>query len=151
MWAYRTDTRKPTCESPFRLTYGSEALILVEIGEPSSRVSHYDPSMNEEGLRANFDLLTERRDVALTQMANYKQKTALYFSKVMPRQFQVGDQVLRSTAISAPTQSKKLDPSWKGLYVIMHATRPGTYRLACLDGESIPNTWHATHLKRYYS
>lgn len=32
LWAYRTDTRKPTGESPFRLTYGTEALVPVEIG-----------------------------------------------------------------------------------------------------------------------
>lgn len=43
LWAYRTDTRKPTGESPLCLTYGTEALIPVEIGEPSLRVNSYNP------------------------------------------------------------------------------------------------------------
>lgn len=49
LWAYRTDTRKPTGESPFRLTYGTEALVPIEIGELSSRVQNYNPISNKEG------------------------------------------------------------------------------------------------------
>lgn len=43
LWAYRTDTRKPTGESAFRLTFSTEALALVEIGEESLRVKNYNP------------------------------------------------------------------------------------------------------------
>ena len=32
LWAYRTTARTPTGETPFRLTYGTEAVIPVEIG-----------------------------------------------------------------------------------------------------------------------
>ena len=32
LWAYRTTVRTPTGETPFRLTYGTEAVIPVEIG-----------------------------------------------------------------------------------------------------------------------
>lgn len=32
LWAYRTDNRKPTEETPFRLTYQTKALFPVEIG-----------------------------------------------------------------------------------------------------------------------
>ena len=31
LWAYRTTARTPTGETPFRLTYGTEVVILVEI------------------------------------------------------------------------------------------------------------------------
>ena len=31
LWAYRTTTRTPTRETPFRLTYGTEAVIPVEV------------------------------------------------------------------------------------------------------------------------
>ena len=37
LWAYRTTTRIPTGETPFRLTYGTEAVILVEEGVASIR------------------------------------------------------------------------------------------------------------------
>nr|XP_033512628.1 uncharacterized protein LOC117277313 [Nicotiana tomentosiformis] len=37
LWAYRTTAKTTTGETPFSLVYGSEALIPVEIGEPSTR------------------------------------------------------------------------------------------------------------------
>ena len=37
LWAYRTTTRIPTGETPFRLTYGTKAVILVKVGVASIR------------------------------------------------------------------------------------------------------------------
>ena len=37
LWAYRNTTRTPTGETPFGLTYGTEAVILVEVGVASIR------------------------------------------------------------------------------------------------------------------
>ena len=37
LWAYRTMARTPTRETPFRHTYGTEAVILVEVGVASIR------------------------------------------------------------------------------------------------------------------
>ena len=38
LWAHRTMPRAPTGETPFSLTFGGEAIILVEIGVHSLRV-----------------------------------------------------------------------------------------------------------------
>ena len=32
LWAYRTTARTPTGETPFRLTYGTEVVIPIEVG-----------------------------------------------------------------------------------------------------------------------
>ena len=32
LWAYWTNTRVPVGETPFRLTFGTKAVILVEVG-----------------------------------------------------------------------------------------------------------------------
>ena len=37
LWAYRTTTRTPMGETPFRLTYGTEAIIPVNVGVTSIR------------------------------------------------------------------------------------------------------------------
>ena len=42
LWAYRTTTQTPTRETPFNLTYGTEALILVEVGLISLRRELFD-------------------------------------------------------------------------------------------------------------
>jgi hypothetical protein len=56
-WSYRTTARTPTGETLFSLAYGTEAVIPVEIGSPSYRVSQYDPNHNREGISLHLDLL----------------------------------------------------------------------------------------------
>ena len=61
IWAYRTTPRTSTGETPFRLTYGMDTVILVEIGSSSYRVSGgIDPEVNNLNTRICLDLLEER-------------------------------------------------------------------------------------------
>ncbi|XP_070004988.1 uncharacterized protein [Nicotiana sylvestris] len=73
LWAYRTTTKTSTGETPFSLVYGAEALIPVEIGEPSTRYTQATEESNEEEIRVNLDLLEERREAAFIWMAAQKQ------------------------------------------------------------------------------
>ena len=47
LWAYRTTTRVPTREMPFRLTFGTEAIIPVEVELTSLRVKTYEGQKNQ--------------------------------------------------------------------------------------------------------
>lgn len=53
--------RTPTGKTPCSLTFGSEAVILVEIELTSYKVAHHDEERNEEGMRLQLDLLDEVR------------------------------------------------------------------------------------------
>jgi len=48
---FRTTSRAPTRETPFNLTFGTKALIPVEIKEPSGHVIYYDKDKNDEARR----------------------------------------------------------------------------------------------------
>ena len=50
LWAYRTIARTPTGETPFRLAYGTDAIILAEIGLTSYQVDSYNEDTKKEGL-----------------------------------------------------------------------------------------------------
>ena len=50
-WAYRMTARTPTGETPFRLTYGNEAVIPVEIKLTSYKVDNHDEGRNDEAIR----------------------------------------------------------------------------------------------------
>jgi transposase InsO family protein len=90
LWSYRTTRRTPTGETPFSLTYGTEAVIPVEVGSPSFRVAHYNPGLNDEKAKVHLDLLQEKRDDAHVTWAAYHNRTARYFNKqVVPRKFQL--------------------------------------------------------------
>ena len=64
LWAYRTIARTPIEETPFRLTYGSEAIIPAEIGLTSYRVDNYNERKNDEAMHLQLDLVDEVRTTA---------------------------------------------------------------------------------------
>ena len=51
LWAYRTTVRAPTGETPFQLTYGSKAVIPVEVGLTSYMVHNHEENKNDEAMR----------------------------------------------------------------------------------------------------
>ncbi|GJR55329.1 hypothetical protein Tco_1405850 [Tanacetum coccineum] len=61
-------------ETPFSLTYGTEAVIPVEIGMPTLRTVEVDILKNDEALEINLDLLEEKREQAAIQEAKSKAK-----------------------------------------------------------------------------
>ena len=69
--AYRTMARTPIGETPFRLTYGTEAVIPVEVGVVSIRREVLHEEDNDDQLRINLDCLDEVRDKASNKMTKY--------------------------------------------------------------------------------
>nr|GEY45148.1 hypothetical protein [Tanacetum cinerariifolium] len=63
------------------LTYGSEAMIPVEIGMPTHKTMMTREDENEEELRLNMDLLQERREAVTLREAKYKTKMELYYNQ----------------------------------------------------------------------
>ena len=59
LWAYRTTVRTPTGETPFKLAYGSEAVIPAEVHMANHRVMIYQDKDNEEQIHLNLDLIDE--------------------------------------------------------------------------------------------
>ncbi|GKC58008.1 reverse transcriptase domain-containing protein [Tanacetum coccineum] len=59
LWAHRTSIKQSNGETPFSLTYGSEAVIPAEIGIPSYQTLMIREEFNEEEQRLNLDLLQE--------------------------------------------------------------------------------------------
>ncbi|GJR60239.1 reverse transcriptase domain-containing protein [Tanacetum coccineum] len=69
LWAHHTMIKSSNGETPFSLTYGTEAVIPVEIGMPTLRTAELDMIKNNEALGIILDLLEERREHAAIQKA----------------------------------------------------------------------------------
>ena len=96
LWAYRTTVRTPTGETPFKLAYGSEAVIPTEVHMANHRVTMYQDKDNEEQLRLSLNLIDEVRTDADERTTRYKNLMARqYDAMVKPRRFNIGDLVLK--------------------------------------------------------
>ena len=72
LWTYRTTPRRSTGETSFSLTYGAEAVIPLETGFPTIRTSSFNPKDNNEQLTRNLDLIKEKREDPMVQLAYYQ-------------------------------------------------------------------------------
>ena len=88
LWAYRCTPQSTTQETPYCLAYGVDAMIPVEIGEPSLRCRLFDTRLNEESMLTSLDLVQELRDqVRIREEASKLRAQRRYNTKVKPRSF----------------------------------------------------------------
>ena len=59
---------------PFSMSYGDEDVIPIETGFPTLRTQSFNPSDNDEFLERSLDLIEERRESAMVQLAYYQHK-----------------------------------------------------------------------------
>nr|GEZ28995.1 hypothetical protein [Tanacetum cinerariifolium] len=120
LWAHRTMIKSSHGDTPFSLTYGTEAVIPAEIGMPTYRTIVVDVVNNDEELRLNLDLLEERRELAAMSEASHA------------------------------VAGGKLEPKWEGPYEVTDALENGAYKLRSMDGTMLPRTWNVANLKQCY-
>ena len=151
LWAYRTTVRTPTGETPSKLTYGSEAVIPIEMYMANHRVMKYQYKDNEEQLHLNLDLIDKVRMDAEQRTARYKNLMARqYDAMVKSKRFNIGDFVLKRVSLATrnPTYGK-LGPNWEGPYRVINCKRQGSYYLEALDGQKLKHLWNVEHLIKY--
>lgn len=64
LWSYHTIPLSTTKETPFRMVYGSDAMIHVEVNSPTWRRLNFDEDLNKEGLNNSPDFIEEIRRMA---------------------------------------------------------------------------------------
>jgi len=134
-----TQPSKATGQSPFFLTYGSEAILPADIMWRSQRVEAYQEGEADEARQLELDSVEEARVNALTQSARYLQGVIRYHDRnVQQRSYSIGDLVLRR--IQDETGLHKLNSRWEGPFIVTKVTRPGSYRITDADGNEVPNS-----------
>lgn len=90
--------------------------------------------------------------MALIRLANYQQKLAQRYDKnVKPREFVVGNLVLRKVVGSMKDQSlQKLAPNWKDPYRVTAVAEAEAYYLKDMGEQPLPQPWNVSNLRRYY-
>ena len=146
LWTYRTTPRKSTGETPFSMTYGTEVVIPLENGFPTMRTNAFTLDGNSELLRKNLDLIEERQENAMVQLAYYQHKLKQgYDMNVKLRPLALGDLVLRKVLGNTKNLAQgKLGPNWEGPYHITSVVGVGTYYLEDLDETAVLHHWNVS-------
>ncbi|GJY59559.1 reverse transcriptase domain-containing protein [Tanacetum coccineum] len=151
LWAHRTMIKSSNGDTPFSLTYGTEAVIPAEIGMPTFRTAEVDVAKNDEALEINLELLEEKREQAAIREAKSKRQMEKYYNtKVRNASFKPGDLVYRSNEASHVEDTGKLGPKWEGPYEVTEALGKGSYKLKDRNGRELPRTWNICNLKKCY-
>ena len=122
------------------MTYGAEAVIPLEIGFPTLRTSSFTPSNNDGLLGKSLNLIEDRRENFMIQLAYYHHKFKQgYDANVKLRPLASRDLVLRKVLGTAKNPAwGKLGPNWEGSYRITSVAGIGAYHLEDLDENILP-------------
>ncbi|XP_070013497.1 uncharacterized protein [Nicotiana sylvestris] len=136
----------------FFLVYGAEALIPMEVGEPTLRYFQENEESNKEAMLINLEMLEERKDLVRVRIAAQKQRIEWYYNRRDNfHYFKVGDLVLsKVTQNTRELNAGKVGPTWEGPYRISAIIGKGSYELENQNEDKLPSNWNVAHLKRYY-
>ena len=134
------------------MTYRAEAVIPLKNGFPTTRSSAFTSVGNDELLKNNLDLIEERRENAMVQLAYYEHRLKQgYDISVKLRPLALGDLVLRKVVGNTKNPAwRKLGPNWEGPYRITSVAGVGAYYLKDLDERTVLHPWNVNNLKSYY-
>nr|GEV86691.1 reverse transcriptase domain-containing protein [Tanacetum cinerariifolium] len=149
--AHRTMIKSSNEDTPFSLTYGTKAVIPVEIGMPTLRTAKIDMAQNDEALKINLDLLEEKKG-ASSNLRSKKQGIygEILQLKVRNTSFKLGGLVYRNNDANHAKDSGKLSPKWEGPYEVTEALGKGAYKPRDRNGKLLSQTWNVINLKKCY-
>lgn len=152
LWVYQTTPKRSTGKTPFLVTYGTEAVIPIEIRLSSPRVACFMQGHNNEGLVGSLDALEERRDMVSIQLASYQQRLSQGYNKrVRSQEFVPGNLILQRAVGSMKDQSaEKLAPNWEGPYQVTVAAGTRAYYLEDQEERPLLRPWNIYNLRKYY-
>jgi hypothetical protein len=155
-WAHRTSRHRATKVTPFELVYGQEAVLPVEIGLQSLRVTgqgSLSAKQYHELMMDKIDDVHESQFKALEEIEKEKIKIdKAYNKRVMEKSFQVGDLVWKMI-LPLGTQSGKFgkwSPSWEGPFRVIWVVSGNAYFVEDLEGHTLPKALNRKYLNLYY-
>nr|GEX43563.1 reverse transcriptase domain-containing protein [Tanacetum cinerariifolium] len=149
--AHRTMIKSSNEDTPFSLSYGTKAVILVEIGMPTLRTAKIDMIQKNEALKINLDLLEEQKVASSNPQSKKQGKDGKILQlKVRNISFKPGGHMYRNNDANHAKDSGKLSPKWEGPYEVTEALGKGAYKLRDRKEKLLSRTWNVRNLKKCY-
>jgi hypothetical protein len=131
IWSHNTFVCRVTKFTPFKLLYGEEPVTLEEIKLYSARTKAnaiYSPTEAE-----SKDLLEPQRMKAVGNLQSYQNEMRVWRDKkVKEKHIEVGNLVLLQSPRTKA--SRKLEPKWIRLFLVIEKSRSDSFRLVDTKG-----------------
>ncbi|XP_070034192.1 uncharacterized protein [Nicotiana tomentosiformis] len=151
---YRTTVRTSNGTTPYLLVYGIEAIIPTEVEIPSLRIIQEAELSDAEWIRSHYeqlDLIDGKRMNAVCHCQLYQNRMSRAFNKrVRPKQFTLGQLVLKRIFPHQDEAKGKFSPNWKGPYMVHRELTGEALILAEMEGEIWVKPINSDTVKRYY-
>ncbi|XP_059629617.1 uncharacterized protein LOC132272495 [Cornus florida] len=155
LWAYRNLKRTSTGTTPYRLTFGHDAVLPMELNVKSARVAlqhNLIPADYNEAMLAELEDLDEVQKLALDHLMVHKAKVMkAYDKRVKFKSFAEGDMVWQTILPPGKVDRTygKWSPTWNGPYIVHQVLHGGAYKLKDLDGEVHERPINERYMKKY--
>ncbi len=153
VWVYNTTYETATGYSPFRLTYGMEVLLPIELEVMTLRTATMMRLPLDESQRHRLLQINELDELQLKAHQSIEveqaQQKKVFDKKVKKKEFKESDLVMMFDARHHRMAYKKLLPKWFGPFVIKKMfVDNGSYELKNVDGSPYPNCINHDKLKK---
>ncbi|XP_070010189.1 uncharacterized protein [Nicotiana sylvestris] len=136
------------------LVYGTEVVIPVEVEIPSLRILQVAELNDAEWVKSHYeqlDFINGKRMNAVCHGQLYKNRMCRAVNKrVKPRQFTLGQLVLKKNFPHQDEAKGKFSPNWQGPYMVHWVLTGGAPILGEMDGEVWPKPINSDAVKCYY-
>ncbi|XP_025625392.1 uncharacterized protein [Arachis hypogaea] len=154
-WAYQNSPRGSTRTTPYKLVYGHDAVLPIDINLQSIRVARQDeiPVVDYwDSLHDELNELDDERLRALERVIRQKEiMSKSYNRRVKAKTFAVGDLVWK-TILPIERKSKtygKWSPTWEGPYVVDKVYPGNAYKIIEIGSRRRISSINGKYLKVY--
>ncbi|GJW37695.1 reverse transcriptase domain-containing protein [Tanacetum coccineum] len=151
LWAFHTAFKTPIGCTPYKLVYGKDFHLPIELEHKAYWVlKHCNSDLKTAGdhRKVQMNELNKLRDQAYENSLIYKEKTKkIHESKIKNRVFNVGDRVLLFNS-RLKILSGKLKTLWTGPFTVAQVFPYGTVELSSTNGPNFKVKGH--RLKHYF-
>ena len=159
LWADRITTHVSMGFTPYKLVFGQDCVLLVELNAASWATINWKNVRSREDLLAKRARQLERRtedlEEAKTNLRKMRLQGKAYFDenrRERRQELRVGDLVLLYNSVLDKQGSQKLKNRWNGPYKIREICQDrGTYLLSELDGTEMKGIYAGDRIKKFYA